>query len=80
MEDQKKYLNNRFDNLLCNFLEESSVHFGLLPQNHKVHIYLQYHSVCSLVGIGTPLPPSPASGVPPPPPQGTKGGDTLACG
>ncbi len=27
---------------------------------HKVHIYLEYHSVCPLVGIGTPT-PSPAS-------------------
>jgi hypothetical protein len=26
---------------------------------HKVHIYLEYHSVCPLVGIGPPT-PSPA--------------------
>ncbi len=47
--------------------------------SHKVHIYLEYLSVCPLVGIGTPLPPSPASEYAPPPP-GTKGGDNLACG
>jgi hypothetical protein len=29
-------------------------------RDHKVHIYLEYHSVCPLVGIGTPT-PSPAS-------------------
>jgi hypothetical protein len=29
---------------------------------HKVHIYVEYHSVCPLVGIGTLPPPlSPAS-------------------
>jgi hypothetical protein len=25
--------------------------------HHKVHINLEYHSVCPLVGIGTPPPP-----------------------
>jgi hypothetical protein len=48
--------------------------------HHKVHIYLEYHSVCPLVGIGTP-PPHPLSRkrVCPPPPPGTRGRvDTLA--
>ncbi len=33
--------------------------------DHKVHVYLEYHSVCPLVGIGTPSTPSSplASGV-----------------
>jgi hypothetical protein len=26
------------------------------PVRHKVHINLEYHSVCPLVGIGTPTP------------------------
>ncbi len=38
---------------------------------HKVHLYIEYHSVCPLVGIGTPLPFQPQAIVPPP---GTKGG------
>ncbi len=29
---------------------------------HKVHIYIEYHSVCPLVGIGTPPPPEPKGG------------------
>jgi hypothetical protein len=29
---------------------------------HKVHIYLEYHNVCPLVGIGTPPVPSLPSG------------------
>jgi hypothetical protein len=37
--------------------------------SHKVHIYLEYHSVCYLVRIGPPT-LSPASECPP----GTKGG------
>ncbi len=47
-------------------------------EHHKVHIYLEYHSVYSLVRIGTP-PPSPA-------PQatvslpGTKGGTHSPVG
>jgi hypothetical protein len=30
---------------------------------HKVHIYLEYHSVCPLVRIGTPPTPSPLASV-----------------
>jgi hypothetical protein len=42
--------------------------------DHKVRIYKDYHSVCSLVGIGTlPTPLSPAS-VPLPPEPGEWGG------
>ncbi len=37
---------------------------------HKVHIYLEYHSVCPLVRIGTPTPSPPSECAPPP---GTKG-------
>ena len=40
---------------------------------HKVHIYLEYHSVCPLVGIGTPHPLSRRQGYTPPPPP-TNGG------
>jgi hypothetical protein len=38
---------------------------------HKVHIYLEYHSICHLVRIGTPPASSPARECVPP---GTKGG------
>jgi hypothetical protein len=40
--------------------------------DHKEHIFLEYHSVCPLVGIRTPLPPLPQASVPPS--QGTKTG------
>jgi hypothetical protein len=44
--------------------------------HHKVHKYLEYHSVCPLVRIGDPT-PSPSSECASP---GTKGAvDTLAC-
>jgi hypothetical protein len=40
-------------------------------------IYLEYHSACPLVRVGTPTPSPESECVPP----GTKGGvDTLACG
>jgi hypothetical protein len=39
--------------------------------DHKVHIYLEYHSVCPLVRIGTPPLPLPRASVSTP---GTKGG------
>jgi hypothetical protein len=43
---------------------------------HKVHIYLEYHNICLLAGIGPPPPtPSPASKFAPPP--GTKGVCTV---
>ncbi len=39
---------------------------------HKVHLYLEYHSACPLVGIGTTRPPLPLASVyPPPEPGGT---------
>jgi hypothetical protein len=45
---------------------------------HKVHIYVEYHSVCPLVGIVTPHSLSRKRMCPP---SGTKGGgDTLVCG
>jgi hypothetical protein len=47
----------------------SSILFG---EDHKVHIYLEYHGVCPLVGIETPPHPSPASECALHP--GTKGG------
>jgi hypothetical protein len=37
---------------------------------HKVHIYIEYHSVCPLVGIGTLPPPLSPASVPLPPKQG----------
>ncbi len=43
---------------------------SLYPDPHKVHTYLEYHSVCPLVGIGTPS-------VPPPPDTGG-GGSTYS--
>jgi hypothetical protein len=49
-----------------------------LGTNHKVHIYLEYHSECLLVGIGTPTPSTASEYTPPP---GTKvGGGTLPAG
>ncbi len=46
---------------------------------HKVHIYLEYHGVCLLVGIGTPPYPLPQASVPSPRNQGGGGGvGTLA--
>ncbi len=52
----------------------------LTPPINKVHIYLEYHSVCPLVGIGTPPTPSPASERVGPPPRNDRGvGYTLAC-
>jgi hypothetical protein len=38
-----------------------------IPCTHKVQMYIEYHSVCPLVGIGTLLPPLPRASVPPPP-------------
>jgi hypothetical protein len=40
---------------------------------HKIHIYLEYHSVCPLVGIGTPHPLTDCA---PPLNQGGGGGGT----
>jgi hypothetical protein len=44
--------------------------------NHKVLIYIEHHSVCPLVGIGTPPTPLPQASVPPPP--GPKAGGAHA--
>ncbi len=35
------------------------------PVAHKVHIYTEYHSICPLVGIGTPPPLAPGECPPP---------------
>jgi hypothetical protein len=45
--------------------------FGYCRSTKYVHIYLEYHSVCPLVEIGTPHPLSHECAPPPPP---TKGG------
>jgi hypothetical protein len=47
---------------------------GRQRENHKVLIYLEHHSVCPLVGIGTPPTPLPQASVPSPPPPGPKSG------
>jgi hypothetical protein len=46
---------------------------------HKVLIYIEHHSVCPLVGIGTPPTPLPQARVPspPPPPQRVGGHNRL---
>jgi hypothetical protein len=41
--------------------------------SHKLHIYLEYHSVCPLVEIGPPPPPPLLQ--PPPPPPGSPSSD-----
>jgi hypothetical protein len=43
------------------------------PQ-HKVLTFTEHHSVCPLVGIGTPPTPLPQASVPPPPDQRVGGG------
>ncbi len=50
----------------------------MVGDQHKVHIYLEYHSVCPLFRIGTPSPTaaSPAGECGPPEPKGA----TLAWG
>ncbi len=47
------------------------------PYHKKVLIYIEHHSECPLVGIGTPLTLEPQASVPSPVPKG--GGGTLAC-
>ncbi len=49
----------------------------LLGSHHKIHIYLEYNSVCPLVRSGTSPPPSPQARKSPPPQN--QRGDTLAC-
>jgi hypothetical protein len=69
----------QYSNVLPTVVDDLGWKDAVNPQS-TVHIYLEYHSVCPLVRIGTP-PPQPAIAAPPPPPLGTKeGGDTLACG
>ncbi len=52
--------------------------------SHKVYVYLEYHSVCPLVGIGTapyPAPsPLPETIVYPPPPPNQRGGARSPAG
>jgi hypothetical protein len=45
----------------------------LKAHTHKVHIYLEYQRVCSLVRIGTSPPPSPSL-----PPERKGGGETRS--
>jgi hypothetical protein len=47
-----------------------------LTVQNKAHIYpyIEYHSACPLVGIGTSPLPLPQAGVPPPPPREPNGG------
>ncbi len=48
---------------------------------HSTHIYIENHSVCHHVGIGTSPPPSPKSKFAPPEPKGGGGeGGIRACG
>jgi hypothetical protein len=49
-----------------------------LPHKVHIYIYIEYHSVCPLVGIGTLPPPLSPANVPLPPPNQRVG--TLACG
>ncbi len=64
------------DSYFCPCWQERSGRGGgeggrVLRVNHKEHIYKKYHSVCPLVGIGSPPPPlSPASVPHPPEPKG----------
>jgi len=54
---------------------------GSVVSGYKVRIYKEYHSVCSLVGIGTlPTPLSPASLLLPPEPGGGRGHTRLRVG
>jgi hypothetical protein len=48
---------------------------GVEVSEHKVHIYLEYHSVFPLFQTGAPPPPLPQASVPPPP-RNQRGGYT----
>jgi len=53
--------------------------FLKLQFTHIVHLYLEYYSVCPLIGIGTLPPPNSPESMPlPPAPK--KEGDTLTSG
>ncbi len=54
----------------------SSTNLSVIP-SHKIHIYLEYQSVCPLVRIGTPQPPLPQASVYPPEPGGGGGGTLV---
>ncbi len=71
----RSYPEKRPEELEANDDEEAKSGL-LLP--HKVHTYIEYHSVCPLVGIGTLPPPLSTERLPLPPEP--KGGGTLACG
>ncbi len=47
------------------------IYLGAMAEDHKVHIFIEYHSVCPLVGIGNLPPPFSPASVPLP---GTNGG------
>jgi hypothetical protein len=47
--------------------------------DHKVLTYTEHHSVCPLVGIGTPPTPLTQASVLSPPDQRVGGGGTPAC-
>ncbi len=53
-------------------MTDSFMSFG-----HKVHICIEYHSVCPLVRIGTSPPPLPQASVSPL--ESKRVGDTLTC-
>jgi len=46
-----------------------SPQFWIVVTKYCTYKYLEYHSVCSLVRIGTPPPPLSQAGVPPPEPK-----------
>jgi hypothetical protein len=47
-------------------------HWGILSKARS-KVYLEYHSVCPLVRIGTPPPPLPQASVSSPEPKGEEG-------
>jgi hypothetical protein len=52
----------------------------MILSKHKVHIFLEYRSVCPLVGIGTAPPLLPQASVYPPPPPNRGGGARSPAG
>jgi hypothetical protein len=55
-------------------------HYSQGLYDHKVHTYLEHHSVCPLVGIGTAPPPLPQASVYPPSPEPKGGHARLRVG